>query len=72
MGQINSIDNTQQIEQTCYTRVYLPDFIRPAVYREIARFGHLPKRCDGRGVHHLRDVPGLGPDGIDYPDRTDV
>ena len=32
----------------------------------------LTQEIDGRGVHHLGRVPGLGADRVDHADRTDV
>jgi hypothetical protein len=43
MGPVNGVYNTQKVEQAGYARVYLPDFVRPAVNGIISHSGQLAK-----------------------------
>jgi len=72
VGPVNSVYNTQKIEQAGDARVNLPDFARPAENGIISRSGYLAKDRHCRRVHKLCDVPGFCADGIDNPDRADI
>ena len=72
MGPVNGVYDAQKVEQPGDARVYLPDFVRPAVDGIISRSGQLAQGRHCRGVHKLCDVPGLCSDGIDNPDRADI
>jgi hypothetical protein len=68
MGQVNGVHNAQEIEQTCDARVYLSDFVRPAVNMIISRSGQMPQDRHCRRIHNLCHVPRLCPDGVNDPD----
>ena len=68
MSQINGVHNTQEVEQTCYARVYLSDFIRSAVNRIMTRRGQMPQGSHCRRIHDLCHIPRLRPDGVNNSD----